>query len=119
MLKIQELRGAMLLDPHRGSAPGSRGPRLAAIEGLPPASAPFGSGPDPTSLQFKHVSIQTMKNHKSPRKKEHYTYFRSFRNLFFTTRWLYNNRKINIDWIQPSTAKYNNDNVTMTFFTIP
>ena len=40
MLKIQELSGAMPLDPHRGSAPGSCGPCSAAIEGLPPAQAP-------------------------------------------------------------------------------
>ena len=50
MLKIQELPGDMPLDPHRGSAPGSRSPRLAAIEGLPPpppppASTLSGSGP--------------------------------------------------------------------------
>ena len=49
MLKIQELPGAMLLDPHRGSAPRTRGPHSAAIEGFPPpppATAPSGSGPD-------------------------------------------------------------------------
>ena len=46
MLKIQELQGAMPLDPHQGSVPGSRGPRSAAIESLPPpASDPSGSGP--------------------------------------------------------------------------
>ena len=45
MLKIQELPGAMPLDPHRYSGPGSRSPRSAAIEGLPPASTPSGSGP--------------------------------------------------------------------------
>ena len=37
MLRIQELSEAMPLDPHQGSAPGSRGLRSAAIEGLPPS----------------------------------------------------------------------------------
>ena len=36
MLKIQEFPGAMPLDPHRGTVPGSRSPRSAATEGLPP-----------------------------------------------------------------------------------
>ena len=40
MLKIQELSGAMPLDSHRGSAPGSRGLRSAAIEVLPPPQVP-------------------------------------------------------------------------------
>ena len=47
MLKIQELPGAMPLDPHWRSAPGSQGTRSAAIEGLPPpANAPSGSSPE-------------------------------------------------------------------------
>ena len=45
MLKIQELPGAMPLDPHdQDPAPGSRGPRLAAIKGLtspPPCKRPL------------------------------------------------------------------------------
>ena len=48
MLKIQELPGDMPLEPHCGTAPGSRGARSATIEGLPPpppVNTPSGSSP--------------------------------------------------------------------------
>ena len=48
MLKIQEFPGAMdPLDPHCGTAPGSRGARSAAIEGLPPPPPPANAPLDP------------------------------------------------------------------------
>ena len=65
MLKIQEIPGAMPLDPLRGIAPGSR--VLPPLRVCPPANAPSGSGPEMAriycnwrlrSIQFADVWIE-------------------------------------------------------------